>query len=271
MTAKDGNRVIQGLWVGGRLSALERLCVLSYCAHGHEFHLYHYDELENVPQVGGLRLMDAEEILPRAAIFRTRKGLLNFFSDHFRFELLHKRGGWWVDTDTVCLRPLDIAAQVALARDLHPRRLWNGVIKLPRGHFLAAALADSYSDITRVLPWDSRKVAFKKLSKRLLFWQDPRRFMHNWHAGGMVGLMSAVKHFGLEEYTVPLPVFHLPGNPQAREVVKSAGFSFDGILADNPDLRCVHICNSYLRNEGVDKDGDYPPDSLYEVLKRRYL
>ena len=47
------------------MSALERLCVLSYCAHGHEFHLYHYDELQNVPQVGGLRVMDGGEIPPR--------------------------------------------------------------------------------------------------------------------------------------------------------------------------------------------------------------
>ena len=268
---ENGNRVIQGLWVGGRLSALERLCVLSYCAHGHEFHLYHYDELQNVPQVGGLRLMDAEEILPRAAIFRHRKGSLNFFSDHFRWELLRKRGGWWADMDLICMRPFDAAAEVVFARDIDPQSLFNGMLKFPRGHFLTAALADAYEDINRIQPWDSRRVAFKKLSKRLLFWQDPKRRIHYWHAGGMGGFMSAVRHFGLEKYAVPFSAMSLPGDPQAREVVKSAGYSFDGILSANPDLRCVHLCNSYLRNEGVDKDGDYPPDSLYEVLKGRYF
>ena len=65
----DTNRIVQGLWMGGRLSALERLCVRSFCAHGHEFHLYHYDELENVPRIEGLRLMDAREVLPRAQVY----------------------------------------------------------------------------------------------------------------------------------------------------------------------------------------------------------
>ena len=268
--AMDDNRIIQSLWVGGRLSALERLCVLSYCAHGHEFHLYHYDELQNVPQVGGLRLIDGGEILPRAAVFRHHSGSLAYFADQFRFELLRQRGGWWADMDTVCVRPLDIAAQVALARSFNARWIFNGVLKFPKGHFLAAAMADSYKDVNRVLPWDSRRIALMKLKRRLKFWQNPKRYMKSWHAGGMEGLMRAVRHFGLEEYLLPVPVFFPKGDPSGRAVVESAGYSFDGLLSDNPDLKCLHFCNSNLRIDGVDKDGDYPPDSLYEVLKRRY-
>ena len=252
------------------MSALERLCIRSYCAHGHEFHLYHYDELENVPSVDGLRVINGEEILPRAAIFRHHSGSLAYFADQFRWELLRQRGGWWVDMDLVCMRPLDIAAEVVFSRFPDPKWMWNGALKFPRGHFLAAALADTYDDINRISPWDSRRIAFRKLRRRVKFWRNSKRYIMSWHAGGMSSLMSAVHHFGLEEYALPLSVFFLPGDPSGSKVVESAGYSFDGILSAHPDLRCVHLTNSHLHRDGVDKDGDYPPDSLYEVIKRRY-
>ena len=266
----NGNRVVQGLWIGGRLSALERLCVRSYCAHGHEFHLYHYDALENVPQLGGLRLMNAEEILPRAAVFRHRKGSLAYFADHFRWELLRQRGGWWMDMDTVCVRPLDIAAQVAFSRDLKPHRLLNGMLKFPARHFLAELIADACANVNSINPWDDARAVFAKLQRKLMFWRDSRRYVRGRDAGGMIGLMSAVRHFGLEEYALPLSYFFLPQDPQGAAVVKSAGYDFDGIMSAQPDLRCVHLSNTHLQKDGVDKDGDYAADSLYEVLKRRY-
>ena len=270
MTTGD-NRIVQGLWVGGRLSALERLCVRSFCAHGHEFHLYHYDELHNVPRIDGLRLMNAEEILPHSAIFRHKRGTLAFFADHFRFELLHKRGGWWMDMDAICVRPLDFAADIVFSRSHRADRLWNGMLKFPSGHPLTAALADTYKDVNRILPWDNKpSVIYHKIRRRLMFWQDSRRHIGGRDAGGMYGLMRAVEHFGLQEYIQPESVSLVSGNPRGRKVVEGAGWDFDGLLAVAPDLRCVHLCNSFFALEGVDKDGDYPADSLYEVLKRRY-
>ena len=39
-------------------------------------------------------------------IFRYRdNGSYAGFANFFRYELLRKRGGWWVDLDTICLRP----------------------------------------------------------------------------------------------------------------------------------------------------------------------
>ena len=266
----NDNRIVQSLWVGGRLSALERLCIRSFCAHGHEFHLYHYDELHNVPRVDGLRLMNGADILPRTAIFRHKSGTLAFFADHFRFALLHKRGGWWADMDTVCLRHLDFAAEVVLMRDLKPYRLWNGMLKFPRGHAFAAAITDSYSDVDRSQPWDKPMVRVHKIRRRLMFWRDSRRYIRSRDAGGMISLMSAVKHYRLEKHALPTSVFLLPGNPLGRKVVEGAGWNFDGVLSAAPDLRCVHLCNSLFAFERIDKDGDYPADSLYEVLKRRY-
>ena len=268
MTSGD-NRIVQGLWVGGRLSTLERLCIRSFCAHGHEFHLYHYDELHNVPRIDGLRVINGEEILPRTAIFRSRKGSLAYFSDRFRWELLRQRGGWWMDMDVICVRPLDFPDDIVFQRDVKPDRMPNGFLKLPRGHFLAAALADTYKDINRIQPWDNFGVRFKKIKNRLILRNSPRH-IRLYHCGGMFAFSSAVKHFGLDKHALPTGVFHAPGDPQGHDAIKSAGYDFDALLSSAPDMHCVHISQSRLVIKGIDKDGDYPADSLYEVLKRRY-
>ena len=270
MSAHNDNRIVQGLWVGGRLSALERLCVRSYCAHGHEFHLYHYDELHNVPRVDGLRLMNAEEILPRTAIFTHRKGRLIYFADQFRFELLRRRGGWWMDMDTVCLRPLDFADDVVLAGPDGGRHLWNWILKFPAGHPLTGAIADSYSDVDRIQPWDSAKTKFHKARRRLLFWRDSRRYVTAREAGGMISLMDAARHFNLEKHVQPMAVCSLPANKGEDRFFRDLGCAWDDFLPSMPELRVLHCVNSTLTKTGVNKDGDFPANSLVEILKRRH-
>jgi hypothetical protein len=54
--------VVNGLWIGARLSALERPCVESFLHKGHEFHLYCYESVAGVPV--GCTVRDASSILP---------------------------------------------------------------------------------------------------------------------------------------------------------------------------------------------------------------
>jgi glycosyltransferase involved in cell wall biosynthesis len=111
----DENRVVNGLWIGNHLSSLELLTIHSFLRHGHEFHLWLYDDV-TTPLPKGVILENAEEILPRSRIFRQRDidpetgvGRLSLgpFSDLFRYKLLYEKGGWWVDMDVTCLRPLN--------------------------------------------------------------------------------------------------------------------------------------------------------------------
>src|SRR5271163_1370072 len=95
---------IQSLWIGRTLSAMERLSIASFLANGHEYHLYVYEEIENAPK--GTVLKAANEILPESMIFQYRSHPSHAgFSNFFRYKLLLSRGGWWVDTDVVCLKP----------------------------------------------------------------------------------------------------------------------------------------------------------------------
>ncbi len=97
-------QIIQGLWIGSELSVMEQLSIASFLRSGHEYHLYVYGEMKNVPR--GCVIRDASEILPAERIFQypqypSYAGFANFF----RYKLLLERGGWWADTDVICLQP----------------------------------------------------------------------------------------------------------------------------------------------------------------------
>ena len=66
------NNVIQGLWIGDKLSSLERLSLSSFIANGHDYHLYVYSDVKNVPE--GVQIKDGNEILPGADIFSYNVG-----------------------------------------------------------------------------------------------------------------------------------------------------------------------------------------------------
>jgi len=117
------NKIVHGLWIGDELSNLELLTLNSFLQNGHDFHLWLYDSLKTrLPE--GITVKDANQILPRNAIFRYRlrcpipnedrfmpgdfgEGSLAGFSDVFRYRLLYEQGGWWSDMDNTCLKPLD--------------------------------------------------------------------------------------------------------------------------------------------------------------------
>lgn len=95
----------QSLWIGDRLSPYEALCMRSFLDHGHAFALYAYSDRLEVPR--GVELRDASAILPKDQCFAYSTGFgsgsFSACSNLFRYLLLHRFGGWWVDTDVVCL------------------------------------------------------------------------------------------------------------------------------------------------------------------------
>ncbi len=96
---------VRGFWHGGELSPYETLCLTSFVRHGHEVEIFTYDPAIALPP--GVRRREATEILPPERLYRHDRGLsrgsLGGFSDLFRYTLMSREPGWWVDTDVVCL------------------------------------------------------------------------------------------------------------------------------------------------------------------------
>lgn len=138
----EDNRIINGLWIGNSLSALELLTLKSFIDNGHEFRLWTYSPIETKlpPEV---ILMDANTILPETRIFRYKnadqfghgKGSLAGFSDIFRYKLLLEHGGWWSDMDVTCLKAFDFQ-EPYFFRTHHDLPVVGNIMKCPRGSAL---------------------------------------------------------------------------------------------------------------------------------------
>ncbi len=234
-------QIIQGLWIGPELSAMEQLSIASFLKNGHEYHLYVYNEMKNLSP--GCVLRDANEILPSGRVFQYQQypsyaGFANFF----RYKLLLERGGWWADTDVICLKPFDFSDAHVFASEIvnQAEVVASAILKAPvKSEAMAYAWAVCQSKQPENLVWGET---------------GPRL------------VAEVVKKFSLEKYQQPADVFCPIGYADWRQVIEP-----DARLRFNESTRAIHLWNEMWRDSGQDKNAAYDPACLYEQLKKEYL
>lgn len=274
---ESANKIIQGLWIcekGGLLSPLELLCLHSFVAHGHEFHLYIYDEIANIPDLPQIKTMNANDVLPRKTIAANSQGSLAGYSDWFRWELLRQKGGWWVDMDIVCLRPFDFPEEIVVGHETGylnlPSECSNAIVKYPRSHPLVSGMAENCWHPTRIMPWNNAKIRRRKIVKKIRFWRNPADNIGWGGAGGSQEHFAALKYFGLTQYIKPFHVFY-PVSYNMTSCFYNETFPAAMWEEMLKVPHALHMGNEDLRQLGIDKTATFPANSLYEILKRRYL
>ncbi|MBK7765720.1 MAG: hypothetical protein IPI44_06185 [Sulfuritalea sp.] len=243
---------VQMLWVEGPLSALERLSIASFLANGHAVHLYTYGDVPNVPD--GARVMNANEVLHdgpqrRAAQRGIGAGGWAFFSNLFRYRLLHARGGLWCDTDIVCVRPLTFAVErprffatertpQASGQGSLPIRANNCAMQAPAGDPLLLECFERASQVDGdTAPWGS---------------------------AGPILLTTLINERQLAADLVAPEVFCPIDHWNVSSLLQ--GPQLIGV-----ETHAVHFWNEIWRRNFCDKNARYDPLSLYERLKARYL
>ena len=98
------NNTVQSLWIGNSIGVFEELCIKSYLKLGYEFHLYVYNNLNNLPD--GVIIKDANTIISENQIFEYSGGGVSAFSNMFRYKLLYDKGGVWVDMDMILINKI---------------------------------------------------------------------------------------------------------------------------------------------------------------------
>jgi mannosyltransferase OCH1-like enzyme len=232
------NRIIQGLWIGPKLSILEQLSIASFLQNGHEYHLYTYNELPNVP--AGTIIKDGNEILPASAIFQyTERPSYAGFANFFRYKLLLERGGWWADTDMVCLRPFDFPEEYVFSSEMNAgREVTNiGAIKAFKG---SEAIAHAWS------------VCQAKEPSKLTWGETGPRLMS-----------EVVQKYRLGKYQKPYYIF-CPISDWHK-------FLEPYVAGVHEDAYAIHLWSSTWDLFKQDKDAMYHPACIYEQLKTRYL
>lgn len=237
----DSNRIIQGLWIGTELSVMEQLSVTSFLANGHEYHLYVYDEMRNVPL--GTVVKDACEILPASSIFQYKhQASYAGFANFFRYKLLGERGGWWADTDIVCLKPFDFADEHVFSSEVcrGEEVITSGIIKAPAGSPVMA------------YAWE---VCQQKNPSELVWGETGPRLM-----------AVAVSKFSLSHLKQPFQVFCPLDYSEWHRVLEP---DFETRFGET--TYAIHLWNEMWRASGQDKNAEYNSACLYERLKRKYF
>ena len=233
--------VIQALWIGDRLSTMEQLCIASFLHHGHPVHLYVYQETAGIPE--GATVLDGNTVLPASRIFmysehKTYAGFANFF----RYKLLLEKGGWFVDSDTICMRPFDFDSEYVFSSEgVNGRQLPNvGAMKVPAGSAIMQYAWDTCNQF------------------------EPSTL--KWSQCGPTLLGKALQEYSLQSFVQPWDVF-CPIHFSVWEQMLDPGISWE--LPKR--THAIHLWNELWRRESRDKDAPYPPGCLYEQLKQRYL
>jgi hypothetical protein len=235
---------VQGLWIGSELPELQQLSIRSFLAHGHGYLLYAYDNITCVPK--GATLCDARSILPRESIFSYPSGFgegsYSAFSNLFRYKLLLERGGWWVDTDLVCLRPFDFEDPFVFATEQYADDSVTcatcAIACPPRAHVLEYCVEVAQGKDKATLQW------------------------------GQIGpylLTDAVARFDLAAHRVPVEVFN-PIHFFDFACMTEPAFDMSRLSRSH----AVHFWNQMWKSNGANQISA-PPDSLYGLLRERYL
>lgn len=163
LQAKKIMTTFNGFWHGPPLGLLRSACLNSFIANGHNFRLYTYQNYDGIPD--GVELKDANSIIKEEDILwypnpssRTKKDL-GPFSDIFRFKLLNEQGGWWSDTDAICLSSNISDVQEAWCQE-NPKWLANSIgtsqLCLEKGGKLSAELYRRAQEISKA-PLEKRE------------------------------------------------------------------------------------------------------------------
>ena len=235
--------LVQSLWVGNVLGKLELLTLHSFLAHGHRFRLWVYEQIDT-PLPLAVELGDAREILPETAIFRYSnvnqfghgKGSLAGFSDVFRYHLLYKEGGWWVDMDVTCLKPLETNAPYFF-RSHHSLPLVGNVLKAPAKSALMKHCAEE---------------SLKRVNEHNEDWHLPIQI-----------LVDAVYKMGLESY-VQSTWSNLDKLEEVFPLLKGS----KGIPTE---WRFIHWMNEAWRQYKVPRDYAHPWSAYHQLLKAHGL
>lgn len=282
-TRKASKLRLQTFWTGKPLSRLERAALQSYVNVGYTVHIYTYNPLSEfkrqVPPSKHIRVHDARDILPETKLFQyagratvgKRDDAYSYlpFSDLFRFTMLHKNGGAWMDLDIFMTRPVpahilarpyvfssERTIQKGAYRKVEPEIVDMGFIKVP-------------GPGDPLMSW-----ILAHIPKGLLDLKTPFDYMNLYRKG--------IATLGLERYVLPANAF-LPLNwwdvkDSFGEGAGQAGICYKGKYGTEPfcvdhlrrpDVYGVHWFRAILRKKALPYEraaNREVDDNLYEAM-----
>tara|TARA_R110002020_G_scaffold133235_3_gene297323 strand:- start:25212 stop:25955 length:744 start_codon:yes stop_codon:yes gene_type:complete len=245
------NNTIQSLWVGKEISTIEKLSMASFIHNSNDYHLYAYNEIKDLPD--GIKLCDANEILPEKEVFCYQtsigKGSFSAFSNYFRYKLLYEKGGFWADTDNICLKKFDFTEDYVFGLEFAQRH--NNLLIAPHA---ASALFKAPKNSAIMI--DNYNHCLSK-DKNTLIWGEV----------GPTLIQKSIEKFNLSNHLKSATFFNPIGYNEVNYFISNNSSR----IIDLEQSYSVHLWNECWRQNGLDKNKSYHPSSIFEKLKKKYL
>lgn len=244
----SGRRLVS-FW-DGELGWLERLCLRSMLATGHRVTIYGY---RGHVVEAGVDVADAASVVPAGSAVhglltvagkdRWRRRARVVFSDIFRFELMRRGLGTWVDLDVLFLRPLALESPYVFGLET-PGSINNAVLSLPQGTPLLNDLL-AFVDRRPVLPPWARGRAYWEQRLRAAIGIPLGPEAMEWGIFGPKALTHFAGVHGLVGAAQPQHVFYPVPYAEATSLFDPAA-DLDRWL--KPDTIAVHLWNNRIRD-----------------------
>lgn len=251
--------IVRSLWVGPALSEMEWACFSSFIKHGARFELFTEDLSRRVPT--GVVLRDCREILgneiprygPQAG---ERQGSYAMAADVARIRTLLRDGGWWVDSDVVCLKSFAaIDDGVKFAWQDTPRgsnelgSVNVAVIRLPPGSRIAQLVERRSRMPWFGSPWEKPRLRLRN------FWRTKRTIFNPYDvwwgmSAGPDALTRAIHYLDLTDEVLPFRSFYPVHYSNWRDMLTTTS---DDLVRMAQDSYAVHLWAEMYRDVGMDK------------------
>ena len=256
--------VVQSLWIGSDLSILEIMCINSFLQNGYDFHLYTYDKLGNIPK--GTTIKDGNDILPQNEIYQYKNSSYSAFSNIFRFEMLKKIGGVWVDTDMLCVKYYNFSNDKYLFtsecdKKYIETKINAGIIKIPSDDIaLKAAIKLCQEARYKIEKGEFQWGLGPSTVKYLVQEYKLDSFVKPWY----FSTSCNNKHFR----TLIDPSY----NPNLDPRLKNYDLKYFNTWTDIPtECYFIHLWNEFWRRNNIDKTQIFPENTFIGQMQRKYL
>lgn len=250
------------LWIGKRFSFLEHLCLKSFADVDQTPIVYHYGDLEDIPEY--IEARDAREIFDTPEIYRDPiMRSVAVHADLFRLKLMQQTDYIWVDADAYAVRPFETRDGYLFPKaNLARQRMMNGVVALPSDSPALKKMCDFAFDSDLVPFWwsDDRKHAYRDIYGQSTYWSlplstlGPPLFFHSLY-GTPEHDMSLPR---VELYAVPLRHRGLWNEPDMSKLE----------FLDWQSKMSIHFFGSWFRK--IFKDREINSGSLVDTLLRKH-
>ena len=227
-------RLFTTFWHGRELNPISYTSLKSFVDYGHAIQLFTYENIKNVPK--GVIVRNASDILP-ASELEDFEGRYANFSDLFRYFFLYKEGGFWVDTDVICIRDEVPSEPIYMAYEVYDNSsIGCGILALPKNSDFGKVLANYVYDPGLIPPWDGDDTEHRiRISKSYHSLRERRLNSGSYTFYGPTLLTNAAKHYHYTRFTRPYADVYSIGWGSWRNLFFNSNLTFE----------CMDLINSW--------------------------